>query len=113
MDVKASEAAKPNPYTFPIIANISFPTSITNRGGETFTNNRSVTVTEASNLTLTVLPPYTLPEQLDDINKAWIAPITGIWTLLAAVGAVAVPVIIKLYRHKNKKDKKVSDEGKS
>jgi hypothetical protein len=87
-----------------VIANISFPTSITNRGGETFSNNRSVSIVESSNLTLTVLPPYTTQEHLTNFTNAWITPVSGIWTFLAGVGAVVAPVIIALYRKKRKRN---------
>jgi hypothetical protein len=102
LHLKASDNAQPKPYTLPIVANISFPTSITNRGGETFSNNRSVSVAETANLTLTVLPSYTTQEHLSNFTNAWITPITGIWTFLAGVGAVIVPVIIQLYRKRRK-----------
>ena len=104
LHIKALDSAKPKPYTFPIVANISFPTSITNRGGETFSNNRSVNVIESSNLTLTVLPPYTDAEKLSNFTTTWITPVQGIWTFLAGVGAVIAPVIITLYRKRKKKD---------
>src|SRR5215212_3336876 len=70
--LKANATAEPRTHTFPITANISFPTSIKNRGGETFNNNKSVSIVESSNLTLTVLPPYTTPELLTNFTETWI-----------------------------------------
>jgi hypothetical protein len=102
--IKADDTAQPRTYTFPIIANISFPTSITNRGGETFNNNKSVSIIESSNLTLTVLPPYTPQEHLSNFTKDWITPITGIWTFIAGVGTVMGPLILYLYRKRKKKE---------
>jgi hypothetical protein len=102
LDLKTNDTLKPKSYTFPIIANISFPTSITNRGGEIFSNNRSVNIVESSNLTLQVLPQYTDAEKLSNFTNTWITPIQGIWTFLAGVGAVIAPVIIALYRKKKK-----------
>jgi hypothetical protein len=104
LHLKVLDGAEAKPYTFPVIANISFPTSITNRGGETFSNNRSVSIVESSNLTLTVLPPYTTQEHLTNFTNAWITPVSGIWTFLAGVGAVVAPVIIALYRKKRKRN---------
>jgi hypothetical protein len=109
LQLKALDTAKPKPYTFPILANISFPTSITNRGGETFSNNRSMSLLESSNLTLTVLPAYTSEERLSNFINAWITPIQGLWTFLAGVGAVIAPLIISLYR---KKQKRRNEENK-
>jgi hypothetical protein len=104
LNIKALDSVKPKSYTFPIVANISFPTSITNRGGETLSNNRSVNIIESSNLSLTVLPPYTDAEKLNNFTTTWITPVQGIWTFLAGVGAVIAPVIITLYRKRKKKD---------
>jgi hypothetical protein len=102
--LKANATAEPRTYTFPITANISFPTSITNRGGETFNNNKSVSIVESSNLTLTVLPPYTTPELLTNFTETWITPISGIWIFIAGVGTVVVPLLLYLYRKRKRKD---------
>jgi hypothetical protein len=75
LDVKVLGNTKAATYTFPIIANISFPTSITNRGGETFNNTKSVSLLQTSNLTLTVLSSYTPEEHLNNFVNAWITPI--------------------------------------
>jgi hypothetical protein len=103
LNIRTNETAEPRSYTFPIIANISFPTAITNRGGETFNNNKSVSIIESSNLTLTVLPPYTTPELLSNFTEAWITPISGIWTFIAGVGTVVAPLLLYLYRKRKKK----------
>jgi hypothetical protein len=102
LHLEANHSAKPRPYTIPIVANISFPTSITSRGGETFSNNRSVNIIETTNLTSAVLPPFTDAEKLNNFTKIWITPIQGIWTFLAGVGAVIAPFIITLYRRRKK-----------
>ena len=104
LHIKVLDGAVVKPYTFPVSANISFPTSITNRGGETFSNNRSVSITETSNVTLTVLPPYTFQEQLANFTKDWITPVSGLWTFLAGVGVVVAPWFVDLYRKKRKRN---------
>jgi hypothetical protein len=103
LHVKALENSKTVSYTLPINANISFPTKITNRGGEVFSNSKSISVTQASNLTLTVLPPYSTQELLSIFVNSWITPITGVWTFLAGVGAVIAPLIISIYRKRQQK----------
>jgi hypothetical protein len=75
-----------------------------NRGGETFNNNKSVSIVESSNLTLTVLPPYTTPELLTNFTETWITPISGIWTFIAGVGTVVAPLLLYLYRKRKRKD---------
>jgi hypothetical protein len=104
LHIKALDGAVAKPYTFPVSANISFPTSITNRGGETFSNNRSVSITETSNVTLTVLPPYTFQQHLANFTKDWVTPVSGLWTFLAGVGVVVAPWILGMYRKKRKRN---------
>ena len=54
-----------------------------------------------SNLTLTVLPPYTPGELVNNFVNTWITPISGMWSFFAGVAAVLTPAIIKFYRKKN------------
>jgi hypothetical protein len=105
INVKALDNSAATSYTLPIIANISFPTKITNRGGEVFSNSKSIHVAQASNLTLTILPSYTMGERLSNFINTWVTPITGVWTFLAGVGTVIAPLIISLYRKRQKKNK--------
>lgn len=97
----------PTPVILPIKANISFPNTIINRGGDTFSNNKSITLPQSSNFTLTLMQHYTPNEQLNSFVNSWITPVSGMWTFLAGVGAVVVPLIIQLYRrrHKNEQNK--------
>jgi hypothetical protein len=102
LNIKANDTAELRSYSFPITANISFPKSITNRGGETFNNNESVSIIESSNLTLTVQRPYTTPEILSSFTEAWITPLSGIWTFIAGVATVVAPLFLYLYRRRRK-----------
>jgi hypothetical protein len=104
LHIKALDNAKPVSYLLPIVANISFPNTITNRGGETFSNSKRESLSQTSNLTLTVLPAYTTGERLNNFVSTWITPITGLWTFLAGVGAVIAPLLISVYRKKQKKN---------
>jgi len=100
----------PTPVILPIKVNITFPNTITNRGGDTFTNNKSITLPESSNFTLTIMPHYTSNEQLNSFVNSWITPVSGMWTFLAGIGAVIAPLIIQLYR-KRRKDKQTKTEA--
>lgn len=102
LHVKVLKTTNTTSYTFPISANISFPTLIKNRFGESFNNSKSVSLLQVSNLTLTALPQYTIQEQLNNFVNAWITPIGGIWTFIAGVGTVITPLIIHIYRKKRK-----------
>jgi len=95
LHVKILKTANATSYTLPISANISFPTTIKNRFGEAFNISKSESLLQLSNLTLTVLPPYTLQEQLSNFVNLWITPISGLWTFLAGVAAVITPLVIR------------------
>jgi hypothetical protein len=54
-------------------------------------------------LELTVLPPLTLQQHLGKFVSDLIVPISGLWALLAAIGAVVIPITIRMYKRKDKK----------
>jgi hypothetical protein len=45
-----------------------------------------------SYLTMTVLPPPTIPQQLNTFVKDWISPISGLWTFLAGIAVIVGPL---------------------
>ena len=106
--VKVSDDATPFEYLLPISANMSIPTESRIRGtmgSDIMRNSISANTTENSNFTLTVIPPLSVAEQLKIFYDSWLSPISGIWTFLVGVGAVIIPVIIRLYARKKSKDK--------
>jgi hypothetical protein len=109
LHIKALDKAKTVSYTLPIVANVSFPNTIRNRGGESFSNFKSVSVLPSSSITFTVLPAYTAEEILHNLVNSWITPISGMWTFLAGVAAVVGPLII---RRRQKKQKEVGEDEK-
>ena len=80
IDVPSSELTKSKHLVIPIEANITFPTDIINRDGETFSNNKSISLLEHSNVVLTILPTLTLPERLDAFAKT-LKPIGDLWQI--------------------------------
>jgi hypothetical protein len=102
----------PTPVILPIKANISFPNTIINRGGDTFSNNKSITLPQSSNFTLTLMPHYTTNEQLNSFVNSWITPVSGMWTFLAGVGAVIVPVILHFYRKRRREQTNTNTPNK-
>lgn len=94
------------PLSIPVYANISFPNLIGNRGGDVFFNNKSVSLSEFSSLSVSILPPYDIPQQLNNIVNSWINPLSSLWTFLAGIGAVIIPLIIKFYSKSNQRKKK-------
>lgn len=111
LHVKASQNAIAEEHTLPIVANIYFPNTITNKGGETFSNSKRESLSQISNLTLTILPSYTVNELLSNFVSSWITPISGLWTFLAGVGAVIAPLVISLYRKKRRSSHEYNKEG--
>ena len=90
--------------------NITFPTTIINKDGETFNNNKSISLLEHSNVVLTILPPLTLPERLEEYAKV-LRPIGDLWQIFAAIGTVVVSATIYLYKKRTSNNLK--DKGKS
>ena len=60
---------KEQSITIPISANITFPNTITNRGGESFSNSKSQSISANSNLTLTILPRYSPGDILNNFVR--------------------------------------------
>jgi hypothetical protein len=86
-----------------VSANISFPKTVINRGGDTYYVNKSISMSEYSYLTLTILPPLSINEKLGNFVDAWISPLGAMWAfVLAVVGGI--PLFMR-FISKNKKKK--------
>jgi len=94
----------PKQIPIKIFANISFPQTITNRGGDTYYNNKTISMIEFSDLTLTVLPPLTFSEQLENFTKS-IQPIGQLWGVLTTIGLGISGFIAFIYKRRKDKDK--------
>ena len=88
----------------PIVANISFPTALINRDGQTFYNNKSISLLEHSNVVLTILPSLTLTERIDEFAKT-LRPIGELWQIFAAIGTVVVSITVYLYKKRRDNQK--------
>jgi hypothetical protein len=87
----------------PIGANISFPAAITNREGDTFSNNNSIGLTETANLTVTVLPPLELTDHIQlgvENTTKILRPAGELWAILVPIGGVVVSVIIYILKRR-------------
>lgn len=103
IDIPNQDVDKSKLLVVPISANISFPTTIINKGGETFYNNKSISLTKNSSIVLTILPPLTLQEKLSNFADT-LKPIGELWQIFAAIGGAIITAIFYFYR-RNKKDK--------
>jgi hypothetical protein len=89
LNIKALENATVRPYTLPIFADISFPTTITNRltGGLIY-NTPAAKIMENSDLTVTVIEPLSIPEIISSTLNTYGSPIKEIVALLTTIGSV-------------------------
>lgn len=58
--------------------------------------------------TITILPPFSLGERVNNMYTTWISPINGIWTFLVGLAAVITPLILR----KKRKEQKQQEENK-
>jgi hypothetical protein len=87
LHIKASESATVHPYTIPIFAKISFPTTISNwLSGDILYKPASATINKASNFTATIQEPLTPSQQIRNIWESWGLPISGFVALITALG---------------------------
>lgn len=104
--INASDNAKPRPYTLPISVNISIPTEAKTRRspttGEIVLNPISANISENSNFTVTVLPPFTIDDHIKNFYNSFVYPLSGIWIFLAGVGT-AIIGIVRYLKGKQKK----------
>jgi len=94
----------PRQIPIQILANISFPQTITNRGGDTYYNNKTISMLESSDLTLTILPPLSFNEQLENFTKS-IQPIGELWGVITTIGLGLSGFMAFLYRQRKKEKK--------
>ena len=91
----------------PIIANISFAPTITNKGGDTFYNNKTTFLSETADLTVNIERSLTDFEKMENYIRN-LKPIGEAWQILTSIGAglLSLMYFIKRKRKKNEKDDK-------
>ncbi len=104
ISIPNSDVNKSKHLIIPIDANISFPTAIVNKNGETFYNNKSISVLRHSNLVLTVLPSFTTTEKLEQYAHT-LKSIGDLWIILTPIGTAIITLAVYLYRKRIKEDK--------
>ena len=86
INVKADNDAEDHPYTFPIIANITFPSQLTNYlTNEKYNNTGGARIVEHSDVTVTVLPPVSLQAQFNAFITDWFNPLTATFTTVVTI----------------------------
>ena len=94
--VEAPNGVTPQSYTLPLSINITFPIpfDLTMGKKSLINTTSSQLISKNGNITITVLPPPDLNEQIQNL-ASWISPINSIWTFVAAIGAVMVLLILR------------------
>jgi hypothetical protein len=107
LQIKAMDNATSHPYTLPITAKISFPTTIANwLSGETHSNPQSAFINKESNFTITVIDKPPLLEQFKNMWESFGIPVSAIITLLATTGLSGIVGGWFLKKFNNKHSKK-------
>ena len=91
------EINKSKYLTTPIEANISFPSDIINKGGETFYNNKSISLLEHSNVVLTILPSLTPTERLGEIANT-LKPVGDLWQIIFPIVTALIAMTVYFYK---------------
>jgi hypothetical protein len=99
-----SEVHKSKHLIIPIDANISFPTTIINKNGETFYNNKSISLLKHSNVVLTVLPSFTWTERLAQFAET-LKPIGELWYIFAPIGTAIITLAFYFHRKRTNENK--------
>ncbi len=100
------------PYTIQILPNVSFPKIDSNLVKGKNSKMSATIPIPRSYLTITVLPPLTLLEQIRNTWETWGSPISGFYTLIAAIAAGSSPWILRKIRQERKKDKQQQQQKK-
>jgi hypothetical protein len=95
-----------------INAEISIPIKVTSHvSGKILGSPLPVgTILKNTDFIITVQPPLSFGDRLNNFYNTTLSPISGIWTFLLGVAGVTAPLIIRAYKKQNKrKNKKLSD----
>lgn len=105
INIKAASNASDHPYTFPIIANITFPSQLTNYlTNEKYNSTGGARIVEHSDVTVTVLPSVSFQEQFQNVITDWFNPLTSTYTTIATIitGILGWRIWKKRQKGKNK-----------
>ena len=111
ISIPSSDVNKSKHLIIPIDANVSFPAALVNKGGETFYNNKSISLLRHSNLVLTVLPSLTTTEKLDQYAQS-LKPIGDLWYIFAPIATAIITLGFYLYRRRNKDNRDRDKENR-
>ncbi len=106
LHIKSLSNSTIRPYTFPIIANMTFPTSRENYlSNEILNNNKSASIIERSLITATVLEPISLDQKINNFLTYWFTPLTGAYsTIITIISGILGWRIWKRGKRKKKKE---------
>jgi len=96
---------------FPIIAKISFAPTITNKGGDTFHNNKTIFLSEKADLTVNIERSLTNLEKIEKYVSN-LKPIGEAWQILTPIGAGLLSLIYFINRKRKKSNKDDEENDK-
>jgi hypothetical protein len=86
INIRAADNASNHPHTFPIIANITFPSQLTNYlTNEKYNSTGGARIVEYSDVTVTVLPSVSFQEQFQNVITDWFNPLTSTYTTIVTI----------------------------
>jgi hypothetical protein len=108
LDVKVMKNATVEPHTLRMSAKITIPTTISNlvaNGVVLGTPPGTASIVKNVDFVITVLPPFTPQEQLNNFLTGWFNPLTGVLTTIAtfATGILGWRIGKRPNRHKRQK----------
>ncbi|HSF50013.1 MAG TPA: hypothetical protein VLA74_04555 [Nitrososphaeraceae archaeon] len=105
LNVSDSEFKSSKRVVFPIVANISFAPTITNKGGDTFYNNKTTFLPKTVDLTVNIERSLSTLEKFEEYVN-FLRPIGDVWQILTPIGAAILSLIYFIARKKKGKEKK-------
>jgi len=101
MNVGSTKYTEPHPYTVSITADFDFPLTTRNLSLPSIPNKPSATIKQFHDLTVTVLQPLTLEEQLHNFLTGWFNPLTGAYSTIVTI--ITGILGWKIWKHQKKK----------
>lgn len=83
-----------------IFANFSFPNEVTNREGDIYYSDESISIPESSSLDLRILPPYSWSELINNNSSLWTPTISAFVGIIGGFSA-----IVALLKRRERKEK--------
>jgi hypothetical protein len=100
----SNNTEEPLSHTISLTLNATFPQNTPLIAQNVTLNDTEGTITsQVYYYTVTTLPKLELKDYLDNL-AGWVSPLNSIWAFLAAVGAVLIPFLLRIYSKRRQTD---------